>query len=646
VSIHSDAGQSFENDDKNDLSRAALPERGASRHIQEDHSPQGNLPLRDAGSQKEKTPMNLHNQPDLPARGSGAAAFPEAASMVQPQTATELDSALDVLAKGKDRWATLTIPDRIAILDRTIERLRQEGPAWVEAAMKAKGIPSNAPQGGEEWLAGPVCVARNLRLLKETLQDIQRTGTPRLPAEPRQLPNGQIAVDAFPTGLFDKMLFRRFTGEIWMQPGVTRENLKEYMAAAYRNPSNEGKVALVLGAGNVSSIGPMDLLHKLFTENQVVILKMNPVNEYLAKHFEKIFKEFIDRGALRIVCGGAREGQYLCHHKLVDEIHITGSDKTHDAIVFGGGADGELRKKNRTPILEKRITSELGNVSPVIVVPGPWSRSDLAYHGENLASMLTNNAGFNCNATRVIITDGNWNQRDQLLQSVRESFDRAPLRKAYYLGAEERFAAFVKEHPDAERLGGTVKPGELPWLLVSGLDPEKKDEICFTTEAFCSVTSEVPLMADSVVDYIEKAVDFANNSVWGTLNASIIVHPESMKDPKVAAAVEKAIENLRMGSVAVNNWAALSYAFVSTTWGAFPGHDIYDIRSGVGVVHNTYLFDRPEKSVIRGPFKAYPKPAWFVSNARGHEIGRKLLEFECNPSALKLPGILWDALRG
>lgn len=53
--------------------------------------------------------------------------------------------------------------------------------------------------------------------------------------------------------------------------------------AGIRHPpaARQGKLALVLGAGNVASIAPLDVLHKLFIENQVCLLKLNPVNDYL-----------------------------------------------------------------------------------------------------------------------------------------------------------------------------------------------------------------------------------------------------------------------------------------------------------------------------------------------------------------------------
>ena len=139
---------------------------------------------------------------------------------------------------------------------------------------------------------------------------------------------------------------------------------------------------------------------------------------------------------------------------------------------------------------------------------------------------------------------------------------------------------------------------------------------------------------------------FANDTLWGSLNAGIIVHPKSLRDPEVARAVDQAIADLRVGSVVVNHWPAISYALVTTPWGAFPGHDAYDIRSGSGVVHNTYLFDKPEKSVIRGPFRVFPKPPWFVTNRQAQAIGEHMARFESAPSWAKLPALFWAALRG
>ncbi len=91
----------------------------------------------------------------------------------------------------------------------------------------------------------------------------------------------------------------------------------------------------------------MDALYKLFVEDQVVLFKTHPANVYLGPLLEEGFRPLVERGFLRVVYGGAEEGAYLCAHAGVDEIHITGSDRTYEAIVFGAGEEGRRRKEQR-----------------------------------------------------------------------------------------------------------------------------------------------------------------------------------------------------------------------------------------------------------------------------------------------------------
>ena len=516
---------------------------------------------------------------------------------------------------------------------------------WAERCREAEGLPPHSSQAAEEWLAGPYMVLRNLKLLERSLAEIEQHGQPRIPGPVTTREDGQVTARVFPLTLYDKIFYSGVTADVWMQPEVELESLAATQAAAYKTAEPRGAVSLVLGAGNVSSIGAMDLLYKLFVQNHVAILKMHPLNAYLGPILTEGFQALIDWGVLRIVYGGGKVGAYLTHHPDVDEIHITGSDKTVEAIVFGPGEEGQRRKAERRPQLEKPITSELGNVSAVIVVPGPWSEGDLEYHAENLVSTLTNNAGFNCNATRVIVQHESWPLRDKLLDAVRRHLSRVPPRKAYYPGAGDRHAAFLEAHPEAETFGAATD-GELPWTLIPGLEPGAEDEICFHTEAFCGLTSETALAATSVEEYLARAVDFANDELWGTLNATLLVHPKSMQDPKIARAVDRAIAGLRFGTVAINCWAAVGYGLVVTPWGAYPGQDVYDIQSGSGIVHNTLMFDRVEKTVVRAPFRVVPKPLWFPSHTKAYEASRKLTDFEADPSPWKLPSIFWEALRG
>src|SRR6185312_15859586 len=148
----------------------------------------------------------------------------------------------------------------------------------------------------------------------------------------------------------------------------------------------------------------------------------------------------IDRGLLFVCYGGADVGKYLVEHPGVDEIHITGSDKTHDLMVWGPpGPEREARKANKDPLLKKAITSELGNISPVVVVPGPYSDGEVRYQGGNIAGMVANNASFNCNSAKLLVQPREWRYRGQMLDSVQTALGRASVRTAWYPGAEQRW---------------------------------------------------------------------------------------------------------------------------------------------------------------------------------------------------------------
>lgn len=577
---------------------------------------------------------------------AGSIVHPEGRHLYPPSSVEEMDAAVADLQAARQSWAATSIEQRIAYLDGIIARTSAIAERWVRRACEAKGISFDAPVSGEEWHGGPVLMIRNARLLRDSLADVAALGSPRFPG-PVTTRKGQTVVGVFPTDIFDKLLWTGLSGEIWMEPGVPPEGVADTQAVAYQ-PGHvpEPRVSLVLGAGNVASIPGMDSIYKMFVDNDVVILKMNPVNEYLGPFFSEALAELIEAGFIRIVYGGVSEGDYLCHHDAVEKVHITGSDKTHDVIVFGPGEEGRRNKEANEPHLGKPITSELGNVTPVIVVPGPWSESDLAFQGKNIASMLTHNAGFNCIAARVVVTPESWSLREPLLAAIREGLAATPDRPAYYPGAEDRWQMFLDEHPEAETFGAATG-GTVPWTFIEGLRENNGADVCFTTEAFTGLFGEAPLQSGgSDIEYLERAVEFCNTKLWGQLGATVIVHPKTLKQPGFAAALEDAIDGLRYGTVAVNIWVGLGYALTSTSWGAYPGNTMQSIGSGIGVVHNTYLFDRPQKSVVRAPFKQPFKPIWFPDHKRAHEVTRRLVGIEAEPSWARLPGIFWSALRG
>lgn len=568
----------------------------------------------------------------------------------------EIDAALADLAAHKTEWARLPIPEKVGLLDRLRQRADAAAGRWVTAASRAKGLPEGSPLRGEEWASGPWALLSYLAPLGRTLEAAHAGTLHRLlEGKVRQRPDGQTVVRVLPDGLYDHLLFSGTEVEVWMEPGVTPESLPRTMATFYDDPAPEGAVALVLGAGNIASIPPLDVLYKLYAEGQVCLLKMNPVNSYLGPVFEEVFAEFVEAGYLRFAYGGADVGATLTRHSLVDEIHVTGSARTHDAIVYGTGPEGEARKRRDEPEIAKRVTSELGGVSPCLVVPGDWSEPDLDFQAEHVATQKMHNGGFNCIASQVLVLPEAWPQRDAFVHAVRRVLRELPDRPAYYPGAEGRVGAAREAYAEtAERLGPTGAR-----TLVTNVPPDA-DGHAFAEEFFgpaLAVTSLPGGDADEDPgDWLDRAVDVCNDQLAGTLGMTILVHPRTLRH--LGDRFWDAVGRLRYGTVGVNVWSGVGFLIAQASWGAFPGHERHDIQSGSGVVHNAYLFDRPQKTVVQGPFAPFPrslllgethtapKPVWFVTNETAETTARRLTHFTANPSPLGLPGIFASALRG
>ncbi len=558
---------------------------------------------------------------------------------------SELDQAVRETAGRAVAWSKTTPRERADLLGRVVADTFIVSQEWNAAACRAKGYDPLSTEGGEELFSGVGTLIRLAQTLRQSLLDIDRVGRPVYPGPVRHKSDDRVAVQVVPATLFDKILYGGVTAEVWMEPGVDEAEVKATQALAYRSPAEHVGVSLVLGAGNVASLGPRDALGKLFVEGKVVVLKANPVNDYLVPFWRRALASLIEPGYLRVVSGGAAAGAFLTDHDLIDDVHVTGSDKTFDAIVFGVGEEGAARKMRGEPRISKPVSGELGNVSPVVIVPGQWTAAEIDFQARHVATMITNNAGFNCLTPRIIITHEAWAQREEFFAALSSVLASLPTRRDYYPGARERRATFLEHHPEADELG-TTSDETAPWTLLRNVDAENVGDVAFNVEAFCALTAETALTASSPADFVRRATEFCNDVVWGSLSMTLLCDPRTMKDAQMSTALEDAIANLRYGSIGVNLWHALSFALGTTVWGAYPGHALNDIQSGRGFVGNAYMFARPQKSVVRGPFVARPAPAWFATNKNGAEVMGRLLGFEVQPSWWKLPGLFRAALKG
>jgi acyl-CoA reductase-like NAD-dependent aldehyde dehydrogenase len=557
-----------------------------------------------------------------------------------------LDQAVGAVAEHRREFARLPVAEKIGLLRATMQPLAAVSHDWVRAACRAKGIVFGSAVAGEEWLAGPAPTARNVRLLIESLEHVARSGRPPLGRRMRTRADGGLEVEVLPAGGWDTTLLRGLSCWVRLQRGIDEAAARERQAAFYQRSQPEGKTALILGAGNVSSIPVMDVLHKMFVEGSTCVLKMSPVNEWLAPFLEHGLAPLVARGFLRIVTGGAEVGEYLCRHRDVDEIHITGSDKTHDRIVWGApGEEQERRKRDGDPLLKKPITSELGNVSPVAIVPGTFTDKELWFQARNLVTMLVNNASFNCNAAKVLVTARGWPQRDRFLELFRKAIERVPARAPYYPGARRRYAELVAGRENVETFGQTGGDG-LPWAFIPGVDAGRADEPLFQVEPFCGIMAHTEIGEADPVSFLATATAFCNDRLWGTLNAALIVDGRSEADGTISNALDRAVGELRYGTVAINLWPAVGYGTVSPPWGGHPSATLANIQSGLGWVHNTFMLEGIEKSIVRASTILAPKPGWYSDNAQCNVLGEKMAAFEMRPRAVSVPALVFAALRG
>ncbi|HYA50357.1 MAG TPA: aldehyde dehydrogenase family protein, partial [Streptosporangiaceae bacterium] len=392
-----------------------------------------------------------------------------------------------------------------------------------------------------------------------------------------------------------------------------------------------------------------DVLYKLYATNQVVILKPSPVVAAMTPVLRRVFAPFIERGFVRIVDGGVTVGRYLADHPKVGSVHLTGSAATHDAIVFGEGEDGARRTAGGRPRLTKPVTSELGGVSPTIVLPGRWKDADLRYQAEHVASQKLINNGFACVASQVLVLPQEWPQADRFLEQLDQVLATANSCPAYYPGADRRQERALAAHASARRYPGLR-------ALVPDLDPGDLTDPLLNSEVFGPVLGVVRLPGHDARMFLGEAVSFANDVVPGTLGANLIGDPASLKG--LGPELDRMISRLRFGCVGVNSWTAVAYLTPRAPWGGFPGAPLDDVQSGIGIVHNALLLDATERSVVYGPFRPTPrsllagelslspKPPWFVTNRTARTTGQLLTRFAADPGWRHVPAIVASAIRG
>ena len=279
---------------------------------------------------------------------------------------------------------------------------------------------------------------------------------------------------------------------------------------------------------------------------EVVICKMNPVNDYLGPIFDDIFASLIRDRYLAFAYGGADVGEYLTRHNAVQAIHITGSARTFDLIVYGPGEEGQRRKAADDRVVDKPVNSELGGVGATIAArPVAQSRLPVSSrprgHPETAQcrAQLRRQPGPRSSPAY-------WDGSSQMLREVRAGPGRLRAEGRLcprHRGAPERVAASRAHRRGAGRRRETAVRG-----LRSGhralrvqhrvVRPGHGDD----------------LAAGDAGQFLQRAVDFCNDKLYGTLSVNLIVHPATRR--QLGADFDRAIAALRYGGIGINVWWA------------------------------------------------------------------------------------------
>ena len=513
------------------------------------------------------------------------------------------EGSLASLQAGAAALAALGPAARGDLARRTALAVVAAADAWVEAAVaikRATGSTAGAV-AAEETATGPLATLRLLLVTARSLREIAATGLPRPAAPPRVLHRGGgdasfIGVEVLPERwIADRAMFGGHSGTVrCANPGDLASFERSWRQECRERP-RQGGVAAVLGAGNVTGLAVADVVSQVFEHGRAAFMKLHPVHEPLLPVFRAALAPLVDAGLVALVAGGADVARAAIASPAVTHVHLTGGQAAFDAIAA---------------TLAKPITCELGGVTPWIVVPGRYTTAQLAGQADVVAGSILNNTSFNCIATKCVVTCRGWEQRAAFLELVSRRLAAMPPRPAWYPGAAAAWETVTESRLPAD--------GTLPWVFRQGVDPDREPR-WLEREWFVPVAAEVPLDAADIEGFCTRATALCRR-LPGSLAASVTV-PESL--PKAdAQRVERLVEHLEYGTVAVNTWSALGYAFASLPWGGFPGGTISAPRSGIGFVHDPLLLPLVHNSILRAPLLVRPAAPWLPWHRHGAAVTR------------------------
>lgn len=504
------------------------------------------------------------------------------------------------LASNAGRWHAMADAERAAVARACRAQLGTLDMDWVPDNLRCLGLEPSQTDATHSYGYDPIiftsAVADRLDKIAERLE-----GKLKVPEMDRQLPGDGPCI--YKMGATSPVM-KGMDLELWANPvGDDTEP----------STADAPGVAVVLGAGNQNFLTVIDALELAFIHKKCVFLKEHPLRPFMHAPFHHIMAPLAASGAYEQCLDAELAGAHgaLVTHPSVTHIHMTGSGATHGrvhaALVAAGRANDVL------------FTSELGNVTPWIVCPGTsnegrWEQSDVERHAGILTTWFKSNCSMNCISPKVLVLPSEtvWPQRSQFLAALRQSLATVPQPPPYYPGAHQRYAAFEKEYPDAEKIeappsqtagcgleaaeyssqGQDITP--LPSLLVDVGTIGEADcrPYALQNEAFAPVLAIATVACSDPKEFPLAAARAVNEHVFGNLGCNVI-YPDKRDET-----LEAMIRTLNYGMVSVNHWVGLIYSNPLGVWGGAPGsYTASAPASGLGFLGNLAQVPRPLRTV-------------------------------------------------
>jgi len=392
--------------------------------------------------------------------------------------------------------------------------------------------------------------------------------------------------------------------------------------------SDLGPVTLVLAAGNQPFLSAVDVIDCLLYKRRPVLIKHHPLRPFMMEPYSMIFEPLIRRGYFQqILDESIPKTTEILSNLNVGHVHITGSLATDKAV-------RKTLSKSRSLLSETEIanmvTSELGCVTPAIMMPAEYTESELHHAVKAIVDLKKANGGCNCLNVNAIVLSKEWEQKDEFRELLIQEMKKQPTSPAYYPGSRERRSAIKEKYESLGRNRVTVAES----TESRGYAPNPEDDVviceCGTpgetgyndyalkAEAFGPVLAIVELDPSSSGDIKEKSennnnddnngniINYAQNvlgpflnnkdNIYGSLSCALM-SPASVN----ATAVEYTVASLKYGTVAVNCATFMGYEAMAegAVWGAHC--EDKSRQSGHGYVGNVFGVERVDRTVVYGP---------------------------------------------